>query len=112
MNALCCKHGSTIQEIVGCHEESVDAGSFLRAHAHLLLPSLLSKQTAARLVIQEHSQSANLHSQHGREEFLIAKKLLRSAQEEMREFATVTGTATLLLLFILESVNVLVSVNS
>lgn len=70
----------------------MDTAAFLRHHAPLLLPSLLSKQTAARVVITEHSQSTSLHEVQGQEEYLQAKEMLRASQQELKDYATKSGT--------------------
>lgn len=80
-----------LQGILDCQSSSGSESTFLKEKAAILLPNLLSKQTAARVVIAEISQSATLHEPQGQEEFLNARKLLRASLQEMKDYAAKTG---------------------
>ena len=79
------------QDLVSCFEELRDEGAFLRHHAEYLLPSLLTKQTSARVTVTQNAQSAALHSPRGSEEFLAAQQLLKESVADMKLYADATG---------------------
>ena len=80
-----------LQDLVGCFEEFRGEAGFLRSHAQNLLPSLLTKQTSARVTVTENGQSAALHTATGREELLAAQQLLQESVADMKQYAEATG---------------------
>ena len=85
----------SLQDLVSCQSDSSSPASFLCDHAQFLLPSLLCKQTAARVVTTQHSQSMPLHNPQGREEYLEARQLLKASLQEMKDYAEITGAVVL-----------------
>lgn len=79
------------QDLVSCFEEKTDEADFLKHHAHHLLPSILSKQTSARVTVTQYSQSASLHDPKEQEEYLAAQQLLSNSTADMQQYAEGAG---------------------